>query len=153
MRKIAFVIMTFLLSFKGYCQGGYWMWGFYAKKQLPNELRNKTFKVTKKKKLGMIIENNWYRISKKPIDSTDELYWIIGTPDKIADTINVYTNDTETGFKLILTPNLKKSFQKVVREHWFHSSHASHVSHNSHNSHTSHYSSRFDYETDNWNSN
>ena len=53
MRKIAFVIMSFLLSFKGYCQTGNWMWGFYAKKQLPNELRNKTFTVKKKNnKLG-----------------------------------------------------------------------------------------------------
>ena len=122
--------MSFLLSIKGNCQPGNWLWGFYSKKQLSNELRNKAFKVKEKNnRLGIMINDTWYRISNKPTNSTNELYWIIGTPDNISDTINVYTNNTETEFKLILTPNLKKEFQKtIVRKYRNHISHASHYS-------------------------
>ena len=123
MKRIAFIVVPFLMACKGYCQK---MYGYFYTRHIPDSINNKYVKLEKNEnEIGFMIGNEWYPISKNPIRG--ELYDIINS-----DTIEVYNFTDNVRFNLILSPNLRAEFQDSISWHWSHASHASHSAHGSH---------------------
>lgn len=132
MKKIVFIIVSFLFSASGYCQKIYR--SFYTKR-LPRVTDNNVFKVqNRNNSIGLIIGNSWYPISKDK-DSKNSSYqelWYAYFNKSHMDSINVYKPGLEDqySYTLILSPSQKDSFMNNTNN--LHFSHASHVSHRSH---------------------
>lgn len=124
MKKIVFVVLSFIISVNAYCQGKARC--FYVR-NLPKTANNGVFHVKSVNgSIGIIIGNKWCKIL--PVDKEKKSRLVYcRTFDCEKDTIDVFSHDFDTKFRLILTPLQKDSFRKNTQ--YLHQSHASHRSH------------------------
>ncbi len=127
MRRLFFVVLSLLISLNAYCQRKGRL--FYIKR-LPQSAKNKVLHLESKvDSIGIVVDKNWYKISENKSDD-QSIFCRVYDYNSAADTISVYTPDSDFSFKLILTPFQRDIFEKNTR--YMHASHASHRSHYSH---------------------
>ena len=127
MKRIVYVVLSILISLNAYCQQKGRM--FFIKK-LPLSAKNKVLHLqSKSDSIGIVVDKNWYRITKEKSDSHSMFCRVYNYSDA-ADTIKVYSAEDDFSFKLILTPFQRDLFMENTQ--FMHASHMSHRSHYSH---------------------
>lgn len=127
MKRIVYVVLSILISLNAYCQQKGRMCFI---KNLPLSAKNNVLHLqSKSDSIGIIVDKNWYRITKEKSDN-HSMFCRVYNYTNAADTIKGYSVENDFSFKLILTPFQRDLFMENTQ--FMHASHMSHRSHYSH---------------------